>query len=344
MAAITNSNSNLTLADWAKRTDPDGRVALVAELLSQSNEILEDCVYKEGNLPTGDRVVIRTGLPTAYWRSLNQGIPNSKSSTAQVDEACGMLEARSEVDKDLAMLNGNTAQFRLSEDTAFLEAMNQTQAQTMFYGNPASEPKAYLGLAPRYSSTTAGNGANVLNAKGGSTYSATANTSVYLVVWGDNTVYCPFPKGSKAGLVHEDLGEQTVYDSSNRMQAYATRYQWKNGLVVKDWRYVVRICNINTTDLIAGTNGQAASAATNLIKMMSRAIYRIPNLSMGRAAFYMNRTVHSGLAIQAMDKSQYVLKVNEGLSQFGMPNSWLSFQGVPIRKVDSLINTESQVS
>jgi hypothetical protein len=344
MAVIANSNSNLTLADWAKRLDPNGTVPIIAELLSQTNEVLEDAVFKEGNLPTGERVVIRTGLPTVYWRALNQGIPNSKSSTAQVDEACGMLEARSEVDKDLAMLNGNTAQFRLSEDTAFLEAMNQTQAQTMFYGNPASEPKAYLGLAPRYSSTSAGNGANVLSAKGSSTYSATANTSVYLVVWGDNTVYCPFPKGSKAGLVHEDLGEQTVYDSSNRMQAYATRYQWKNGLVVKDWRYVVRICNINTTDLIAGTNGQAASAATNLIKMMSRAIYRIPNLSMGRAAFYMNRTVHSGLAIQAMDKSQYVLKVNEGLSQFGMPNSWLSFQGVPIRKVDSLINTESQVS
>ena len=340
----TLAATNLTLADWAKRTDPNGNVPIIAELLSQTNEILEDAVFKEGNLPTGERVVIRTGLPTVYWRALNQGIPNSKSTSAQVDEACGMLEARSEVDKDLAMLNGNTAQFRLSEDTAFLEAMNQTQAQTMFYGNPASEPKAYLGLAPRYSSTSAGNGANVLSAKGSSTYSATANTSVYLVVWGDNTVYCPFPKGSKAGLVHEDLGEQTVYDGVNRMQAYATRYQWKNGLVVKDWRYVVRICNINTTDLIAGTGGQAATQASNLIKMMSRALYRIPNQTMGRACFYMNRTVHSGLAIQAMDRSQYVLKVNEGLSQFGMPNSWLSFQGVPIRKVDSLINTESEVS
>jgi hypothetical protein len=337
----TLAATNLTLADWAKRTDPNGTVPIIAELLSQTNEILEDAVFKEGNLPTGERVVIRTGLPTVYWRALNQGIPNSKSTTAQVDEACGMLEARSEVDKDLAMLNGNTAQFRLSEDTAFLEAMNQTQATTMFYGNPATEPKAYLGLAPRYSSTSAGNGANVMSSAGSN---AATNTSVYLVVWGDNTVYCPFPKGSKAGLVHEDLGEQTVYDSSNRMQAYATRYQWKNGLVVKDWRYVVRICNINTTDLIAGTNGQAASAGTNLIKMMSRALYRIPNLSMGRAAFYMNRTVHSGLAIQAMDKSQYVLKVNEGLSQFGMPNAWLSFQGVPIRKVDSLINTEAVVS
>jgi hypothetical protein len=341
MAAITNSNSNLTLADWAKRTDPDGRVALVAELLSQSNEILEDCVYKEGNLPTGDRVVIRTGLPTAYWRSLNQGIPNSKSSTAQVDEACGMLEARSEVDKDLAMLNGNTAQFRLSEDTAFLEAMNQTQAQTIFYGNPATDPKQFLGLATRYSSTSAGNGTNII--KGGAT-SGSLNTSVYLVVWGDNTVYCPFPKGSKAGLIHEDLGEQTVYDGANRMQAYATRYQWKSGLVVKDWRYVVRIPNLLVADIVGGTGTQAANTDTQLIKLMMRSMYKIPNLDMGRAAFYMNRTVHAGLAVQSLDRSQAALAVQPALSQFGTARNYLSFQGIPIRRVDCLLNTESVVS
>jgi hypothetical protein len=277
-----------------------------------------------------------------YWRALNQGIPNSKSTTAQVDEACGILEARSEVDKDLAMLNGNTAQFRLSEDVAFLEAMNQTQATTLFYGNPATDPKQFLGLAPRYSSSTAGNGQNVLKAGGSD---ATSNTSIYLVVWGDQTAYCPFPKGSSAGLMHEDLGEQTVYNSDGtRLQAYATRYQWKNGLVVKDWRYVVRICNIDTDDLMAQSGTQEAGDSTAIIKMMSRALYRIPNMSMGRAAFYMNRTVHSGLAIAALDKSQYVLKVNEGLSQFGTPYSWLSFQGVPLRKVDAIVNTEAVVS
>ena len=336
----TLSTTNLTLADWAKRTDPDGRVPVVAELLSQTNEILDDAVFKEGNLPTGERVVIRTGLPTVYWRALNQGIPSTKSTTAQVDEACGMLEARSEVDKDLAMLNGNTAQFRLSEDTAFLEAMNQTQATTMFYGNPATEPKSFLGLAGRYSSLSGGNAANVITAGG----SGSDNTSVFLVCWGDNTVYCPFPKGSKAGLIHEDLGEQTVYDSSNRMQAYATRYQWKNGLVVKDWRYVVRIPNIDVSDLIGQTGTQAAGVATNLIKLMARAIYRIPNMTMGRCAFYMNRTVHSGMALAALDKSNAVLNINQGLTQFGQPNSWLSFLGVPLRKVDSLVNTEAVVS
>jgi hypothetical protein len=339
----TLSTSNLTLADWAKRTDPDGRIPVIAELLSQSNEVLDDCVFKEGNLPTGDRVVVRTGLPAVYWRALNQGIPSSKSTTAQVDEGCGILEARSEVDKDLAMLNGNTAQFRLSEDTAFLEAMNQTMATTLFYGNPSTDPKQFLGLAPRYSDIGVGspnNSQNILSAGG----SGSDNTSIFLVVWGDQTVYCPFPKGSKAGLMHEDLGEQTVYNSdATRMQAFATRYQWKSGLVVKDWRYVVRICNIDVSDLIGQTGTQEVSDATNIIRLMARAVYRIPNLSVGRAAFYMNRTVHSGLAINAMDKSQNVLAINQGLSQFGTPQSYLSFLGVPIRRVDALVNTETQV-
>jgi hypothetical protein len=337
----TLSTSNLTLADWAKRSDPDGRVPIVAELLSQSNEILDDCVFKEGNLPTGERVVIRTGLPGVYWRALNQGIPSTKSTTAQIDEACGILEARSEVDKDLAMLNGNTAQFRLSEDTAFLEAMNQTQAETLFYGNPGTDPKKFLGLAPRYSDLSADNSVNILNAGG----SGSDNASVYLVVWGDNTVYCPFPKGSKAGLTHEDLGEQTVYNSDGtRLQAFATRYQWKNGLVVKDWRYVVRICNIDISDLLGQSSTQASTASTALIKLMARALYRIPNMAMGRAAFYMNRTVHSGMAISALDKSQSVLSIQEGLTQFGSAQSYLSFLGVPLRRVDALLNTESAVS
>ena len=89
----TLASGALTLADWAKRLDPDGKVPVVAELLSQSNEILEDAVFMEGNLPTGHRTVIRTGLPTAYWRSINQGIPTSKSTTVQVDESVGMLES-----------------------------------------------------------------------------------------------------------------------------------------------------------------------------------------------------------------------------------------------------------
>jgi hypothetical protein len=331
----TLATGALTLADWAKRLDPDGKVPAVAELLSQSNEILEDAVFQEGNLPTGHRVIIRTGLPTAYWRSINQGIPTSKSTTAQVDESIGMLEAYAKIDKDLALLNGNTNAFRMSEDSAFLEAMNQAQASTLLYGNPATDPRQYLGLAPRYGAISgAGNAQNVLDAGGVSTN----NTSIYLVVWGDNTTFCTFPKGSKAGLAHDDQGELVVYDAnSNPYQAFQTHYQWKNGLVVKDWRYVVRICNINTANLVA------ESSAADIIKLMSRALDRIPNLGMGRPAFYMNRTVYSMLRIQALNKSQNVLDINSGLNQFGTPTSWSTFEGVPLRRVDQILNTEARV-
>ena len=331
----------LTYADWAKRLEDDYRIAVIIELLSQTNEILEDIVFREANQPTSHVVTIRTGLPAVYWRQYNAGVPTSKSTTAQVTEACGMMEARSHIDVKLAKLNGNTAAFRLSEDVAFLEAMNQTMADTMFYGNPSVDPKTFTGLATRYSAISgAANAQNVMDAGG----TGSDNTSVYLVVWGDETVFCPFPKGSVAGLQHNDLGEESVADSNgNYYQALRTLYQWDNGLVVKDWRYVVRICNIDVSDLVGLTGTQASSAATELIKMLARAIDRIPNLNMGRAAFYGNRTILSLLRIMAMQKSTTALSIVEALNQFGKPGREVQFLGIPFRKVDRLLNTEARV-
>jgi len=334
------SATALTLADWAKRLDPNGQVPAVAELLSQTNEVLEDAVFMEGNLPTGHRLTIRTGLPNVYYRTLNQGVPTSKSETTQIDESCGILEARSHIDVELAKLNGNTAAFRLSEDSAFIEAMNQTQTNVMFYGNPGTDPRQYLGLQTRFSSLSAGNAQNVLDAGG----TGSNNASIYLVVWGENTVFCPFPKGSKAGLMHQDLGEESVPDANNNFfQALRTLYQWKNGLAVKDWRYVVRICNINVSDLTGQTGTQASTAATQIINLMSRALDRVPNLGAGRAAFYANRTVYSMLRIAALNKSNAALSIDQALTQFGTPYALTRFLGIPLRKVDQLLNTETRV-
>lgn len=337
----TLSSNALTLADWAKRLDPDGQVPVVAELLTQTNEILEDALFVQGNLPTGHRLTIRTGLPNVYYRSINQGVPTSKSQTTQVDEAIGILEARCHIDVELAKLNGNEAAFRLSEDRAFLEAMNQTMAGAMFYGNPATDPRQFLGLATRYGAIAgAGNAQSILDAGG----TGSNNTSIWLVVWGDNTVFCPFPKGSKAGLMHQDLGEESVPDANgNFYQALRTLYQWKNGIAVKDWRYAVRVCNINVTDLTGQSATQASTAATQIINMMSRALDRPPTLSMGKAVFYANRTVYSMLRVAALNKSNAALSIENALTQFGTPYSLTRFLGVPLRKVDQLLNTEARV-
>jgi hypothetical protein len=323
-----------TLIDWAKRLDPDGRVPAVVELLSQTNDILQDLMFMEGNLPTGHRTTVRTGLPTAAWRLLNSGITPSKSTTAQIDEQCGMLESYSEVDKDLAELNGNTSQFRLSEAQSFLEAMNQTMCQALLYGNAGVLPEQFTGLSVRYSLSTAGNGQNVIKAGG----VGTDNTSIWLVLWGANTVHGIFPKASKAGIMHEDLGLVTVENANGiggaRMRAYRDHWQWKVGIAVRDWRYAVRICNIDVSNLV----GEASAA--NLIKFMIRALYRPPSLRLGRPVFYMNRTVAEMLDIQRFNTVAAAGMRYEEVDG----KQVMSFRGVPVRIVDQLLLTEALVA
>ena len=345
--ATLNGNV-LTLSDWAKRLDPDGKVDKTVELLSQTNEILDDMLFKEGNLPTGERTTIRTGLPAVYWRLLNQGTPSSKSTTAQVDENCGMLEAWSEVDKDLAELNGNVNSFRLSEAEAFLEAMNQEMASTVFYGS-AANPEEFVGLANRYSDLSANNAQNILDAGG----TGSDNSSIWLIGWGGRTCHGVFPKGSKAGISHEDLGVVTVETTAgvagNRMRAYQDHWQWKNGLVVKDWRYAVRIANIDISTLIADNDG----STTNVLEYMLKAVHRLPNLK-GSASktregemqgfngvkpcFYANRTIVEMLDVQAMNKSNLHLKAG---NEEGEPK--LSLRGIPIKTCDALTEAEARV-
>src|SRR5262245_57870525 len=101
----------VNLLDLSTRMDPNGGIAPIAELLAQVNDFNGKMVWKEGNLTTGERVTIRTGLPTIYFRKLNSGVPSSKSTTAQVDEGTAMMEARGQIDKDLAELNGLSAAF-----------------------------------------------------------------------------------------------------------------------------------------------------------------------------------------------------------------------------------------
>jgi hypothetical protein len=323
-----------TLKDFAKKLDPDGKAAAIAEILSQTNEILDDMLFLEGNLPTGHRTTIRTGLPNVFWRLLNKGVPPSKSTTAQVDEGIGMLEAYSAVDIELANLNGNSASFRLGEAQAFLEAMNQEMAQTIFYGNSSLSPEEFNGLSVRYSSLSAANGQNIINAGG----SGSDNSSIYLVCWGQSTVHGIFPKGSKAGLEHKDLGEQTVEDGTgiagSVFQAYRDHWKWKAGIALKDWRYVVRICNIDISALIAGSGA-------DLPTLMIKALHRLPNMNMGKCVFYMNRTVFQMLDIQRRDDVQAGGQLDYSVVDGKMI---YAFRGVPIKKCDSLLETEAAVA
>lgn len=323
----------VTLADVAKRLDPNGAIDKVVEMLSETNEVLLDMDWQEGNLPTGHRTTIRTGLPESAWRLLNYGVQPSKSVTAQVTDTCGMLEAYAEVDKDLAMLNGNTAAWRTSEDRAFLESMNQKMAYTLFYGDERVAPATFTGLAPRFSKISTDktqSGYNILSAGGNST----DNNSMWFVTWGPNMAHGIYPKGSTAGWNRSDLGEVTLDDAAGgHYQGYRTHYQWKCGVTVRDWRGIVRIANISTAAL-AGAN------PPDLITLMVKAYNRLgDHKKQGRCVIYCNETVGTYLDIQAMSKSNVWLSMKEWAGQ-----EVLTFRGIPIRRVDELKSDEAVVS
>lgn len=331
MATLGTKNN---LLDIAKRLDPDGKIAKIVELLSQMNEILDDIPFKEANEITSHLTTVRTGLPSVYWRLLNSGVQPSKSTTAQIKEGIGMLEAWSVCDVKLAQLSGNEKAYRLSEATAFLEAMNQEAAQTIFYGNSSTSPEEFNGLAIRYSSLSAANAQNIINAGG----AGSDNSSIWLVCWGEQTIHGIFPKGSKAGVDHKDLGIQVEQNANGvtgaQMEVYKEKFCWDLGLALKDWRYVVRICNIDISNLAGGS-------AADLTELMIKATHRLPNKNMGKCVFYMNRTVFQYLDIQRRTDV-----IAGGGLDYAMVDgkAVYSFRGMPVKIVDSLLETEATVA
>lgn len=330
MSTLTATNP--TLVDVAKRLDPNGKIDKIVELLEQTNDIISDSTWVEGNLPTGHRTTVRTGLPSPTWRKLYGGVQPTKSTTAQVTDNCGMLEAYAEVDKALADLNGNTAAFRLSEDRAHIEGMNQEFASTLFYGNEGTEPEAFTGLAARYNSLSAENADNIINASG-----ASGNTSLWLVVWGENTAHCIYPKGSKGGLQMTDKGQVTIEDvtgsGGGRMEAYRSHYRWDVGFTLRDWRYVARVANVEVSALTTLSNTK------NLITWMIQAAERIPSFGMGRAAWYVNRNIREKLRLGIIEK------VSSNLTWETVAGKRvMMFDGIPVRRCDAINSNEAAVA
>ena len=331
----TLSVTNPTLADLAKVTDPDGSIADVVEILNATNEILTDMSWMEGNLTTGHRSSIRSGLPTPTWRKMYGGVQPTKSRSVQVTDNCGMMEDYAEVDAALVGMAGDPAAFRLQEDRPHIEGMNQEFASTLFYGDESTAPEEFTGLAPRYNSLSAANGDNIINGGG----AGSDNASIWLICWSPQTIHGIIPKGSKAGIQQRDLGEVTIEDadgSNGRMQAFRTHYRWDVGLTVRDWRYAVRIANIDRSELLVAATGSSA----DLNDLMHQAWTELPSTSAGRCSWYMDKSILSMLRRQTSSAvSSSTLSVD--LVGGTMQTSW---GGIPIRRCDALRPDEATVS
>ena len=336
----TLSNRNPTLLDLAKLTDPDGSSAEVVRIMDQVNEVLSFFSFMEGNLTTGHRSTISAGIPKGTWRQLYGGVQPNTGDRVQVTDTTGELVAYGLVDASLVKLAANPAQFRLEEDTDHIEGMSQQLAKAIFYSNEAEDPEQITGLSPRYNSLSAGNKRNIFDAGG----TGTDNRSIWLVVTSPTTITGIVPKGSVAGIQVNDKGLDTVQvgnaPAGGMMEAFVTHYMLQAGITVRDWRYAVRICNIDVSELTKVYTAGAFTTGADLTDLMFQAKARIPSLAKGNAAWYMAQDMKTWVQRQMAAKigNSTLPKMEVG----GVPVD--SFENIPMAVTDALEVDEAQVT
>ena len=328
------------LLDIEKQKNPDGSIAVVLEQLMELNPMLQDAIAVQCNNGTTHRHSIRTGLPSVAWGKLYQGIPQSKSTYAQVDDATGFVEAMSTIDKRVLDISGNPAAIRMNEARGFLEAVAQEVQSTMIYGNSNSAPEEFMGLAPRFNSTTAANGNQIIDGASADT----DNTSIWFVTWAEHACHTIYPGGTMAGIEREDKGEQRVLDASgNPYYVMEELFRQHVGICVKDWRYVVRIANIDVSQMQAG--------AVDMFALLRKAYWQLENRRHprgGKICIYANSDVCEALDAQATPTINTSATTTSGNIRY-MPSEVegkeiMTYRGIPIRETDAILNTEALVT
>ncbi len=325
-------NTYLSLKDKMAQTQSGRMAGAIVDLLSQSSVIIEDAVVRECNEGSTHKTTVRNGLPDVEFRKFYQGVSASKGEYTQITDTTGMLEVYSQVDKALADLEGDMRQFRANEAQAFLESMNNTVQENIFYGSKATNPAGFDGLSVRYdkiSTDPKSIGYRVLDGGG----KASNNTSIWFITWGDLHTHLLYPKGSQMGFVHEDKGPQTATDAlGNMFEVYRDHYKWDIGLTVRDFRSTARVANIDVTKL------DGADAA-DLIKLMVSAYHRIKRFAKtGKTVIYCNETIETYLHFQAINKANVNLTMD---NIAGKPV--VTFLGLPVKCADQIRNDEKQV-
>jgi hypothetical protein len=332
----TLAQNSLTMFDLAKLRDPDGSTADIVEMLAETNAIIPDMRLIECNNQTLHKTTRRASLPKGAFRRIGEGVDSGKSTTIQVTDATARYETTSIVDEML--LDGAAGDKKeailLSESRAFLQGMNNDMAKQLFYASKDADAAAFDGLFTRFARGGAGAtdqlyAGQILNNGG----TGSALTSMALCVWGDDSIAGLYPKGSVAGLQHEDKGKQKVMDGTKSFWAYHKQFIWNIGLCIRDPRQFARLANIDYATV--------SSSSANLSAFLKKVIEleeRIANYKSGSAAFYCNKRIFTLLRLAIHDKvtGQLTWETVAG-------SRVMMWNGIPVRCCDEILNTEAEV-
>ncbi|MCF7949507.1 MAG: hypothetical protein K9M94_13035 [Spirochaetia bacterium] len=320
--AIDQTNQ-LTLAEVTKRLHPtEKKLADIAEILEESNEILTDLKFVEANNVTSHITTQRARVPEASTRMINEYVGAETTDVRQIEEFICMLAVYSVVDKKLVDITGDKAGFMMGEVKGFIEGMGQQAADMIFYGNRADDPGEITGLANRYNSLSKDN----VWDNGGSSN----RTSIWVLQHDLDKFHGIYPRGSKSGLDHRDLGESTKTNSDGKeMQVLRNYFTWDFGLVVRDPKAVQRVANVDST----------ATSSFSFDNSIIKALNQMPKRGKG-SVIYVNRDVFTMMDIYAKDKTNMAYgNIKDAAGQ-----EVTTFRGIPVRLVESLLSSEDAVS
>jgi hypothetical protein len=305
-----------------KHFDNNGDLIPIAEVLAETNAMLQDIPWTEANEKTSHLSGQRASEPAGKTRRYNRGVTTSVSALENSRDVIEMLEDYSFVDEWLIEHSGNGAAVRTRHDLGFLSGMSKTQASRLLYGNNAADEDQMTGLSTRMSTL---NSLNIVNNGG----SGADVTSIYMVQWGLNgKVYGIYPTGAgTGGIMKRDNGRVQKVDSSDRkLYGWETQFDLQFGLVVEDPRCIARVANIET------------AGAVNLFDWEPVIDAQTQMRNGGQDAIaYVSRKIWAAILKEAINKPNNMLTMANVFGDGMIP----TLNGMPVRLMEAISETET---
>lgn len=303
----------LGLVELAKRLHNDA-LLFIAEVLTEDRPLLGDAIFKEANNQLEHVGIIRSNLPRAEVRKINEGVGKGQSDVTEIRDKVACFQTYSEIDVKLAKLAPNESKFLTDEERAFVDGLGEQAEEIMLYGNIATD--TVDGFFTRLNATALDNVTSM-----GHSGTGAVLDSLLIVDWHNTDCHALYPRNAEKslGIDRKYLGIQTVKDVADKQfEAHRTLYEFNTGLHIKDPKRVHRICNINKASAF---KPEILLGALNQMKNMGK-----------NAVIYCSTDMKTVFDVMAYDKAhtQFTVKDVAGLDI-------THFRGVPIKVLHTMV-------
>ena len=329
-------------------TDAGAKFVLPTRVLDRMTPLIKMLPMKASNNIMSNIAVRTDSLPVASTRLWNQGIQPTSAKNVPLNDPIMLYEDYSEVDKDLWEIQNHPNAWRADQDMNHLQGLFQLMESTLYYGSLATNAGQFNGLATRFNNLESypnGDQSWVPNVWNGGNAVTNGNTSLWLIEFGDDTVYGIYPPNTPAGMSMRDLGEVTKETSASTgagpslnylYQVLRTMLRWYMGIQISDERAVQRIANINPTALSSNDFDE---------NILIQAKNWLPRAGEGSGTvIFVNRALKTQIDIRAVSQklNAYTYFNANETDVFG--RSVTKFQNIPIYVAEKILSTEAVVS